>query len=115
MAALLEGQDAGTISKKYNVPASTIKSWKSRQGNNGGVAIVATEKKRVIGDLILEYLEKSLVALIAQVEVFAEKDYLRGQDASELAVLHGVGIDKVFRIAEALAPKDEADTTDEQA
>lgn len=105
MAALLAGQSISSVAKEYQIPKSTVANW-SADSNKTIQGTVPNPKKEIIGELVLDYLEKSLRALIAQAEVFAEKDYLRKQDASELAVLHGVGVDKVFRIAEALAPKE---------
>lgn len=113
MAALLAGQSISSVAKEYKIPKSTIANW-SADSNKTIQGTVPNPKKEIIGELVLVYLEKSLRALIAQAEVFAEKDYLRKQDASELAVLHGVGVDKVFRIAEALAPK-EGDSAREAA
>jgi transposase-like protein len=104
MAALLTGQSIGSIARDYNVPASTIRSWKSRESHS--VASVATEKKEEIGDLLIHYLRSSLAALRKQAEVFGDTEWLKKQPASELAVLHGVITDKAVRLLEALADSD---------
>jgi transposase-like protein len=108
MAALLAGQAVGEIARQYDVPTATIRSWKSRQGNGNSVAIVATEKKEQIGELLLAYLTDVLIALRAQAKVFANAEYITKQPASEAAVLHGVLADKGIRLLEALAGEDEA-------
>lgn len=105
MAALLTGQSINKVADAYKIPKSTIANW-SADANKNIQGTIPNPKKERIGELIIEYLEKSLGALVAQVEVFAEKDWIRKQEASDLAVLHGVGVDKVFKIADALAPEE---------
>ncbi len=61
-------------------------------------------KKKEIGELILGYLAVSLSTLKKQAAFFADEKWLRKQDASSVAVLHGVLADKVIRLLEALAP-----------
>lgn len=103
MAALLTGQSVSTVANEYKIPASTIRSWKSRQENGSSVATVATQKKEEIGDLLLAYLQTMLGTLRVQAEHFGDKVWLEKQGANELAVLHGVSTDKAIRLLEALA------------
>ena len=107
MAALLVGQSVSEVASEYNIPPATIRSWKSRQGNGNAVATVATQKKEEVGDLLLGYLQASLLALRLQAEHFGDKSWLTAQDASSLAVLHGVQVDKAIRLLEALTNADE--------
>lgn len=109
MAALLTGQSVAEIAAQYNINPSTIKSWKSRQLNGESVAIVATEKKEEIGDLLFDYLQTMLKSLKVQAEHFGDKDWLSRQSADALAVLHGVSVDKAIRLLEALTHNDNAD------
>lgn len=113
MAALLAGQGVEELSKQYSIPAATLRSWKSKQFNSGGVATVATQKKEKIGELLIEYLSASLTTLKAQVEFFKNEEWLEKQDASAVATLHGVTTDKAIRLLEALSraeePKEEDD------
>ncbi len=109
MAALLSGQSVSEIAEKYKINPATIRSWKSRQQNGESVATVATEKKARIGDLILEGLEAQLLATRAMADVFSDKDWIRKQAASEVAVLFGVISDKTFRMLEALPEEDETE------
>ena len=109
MAALLAGQAASEIARKYNISEGTVRSWKARQAGHP-VASVATRSREQIGDLIVNYLEELLVTLHAQQKVFQDEKWLRQQSASEIAVLHGVLADKGFRLLEALADREEDDT-----
>ena len=101
MAALLTGQSINSIAKEYSIPKSTVSRWK-----NGGVPSDGTQKKE-IGDLIMAYVRTSLVTLEAQAQMFQDKDWLRKQNAADVAVLHGVQTDKAIRILEAISSQDD--------
>lgn len=105
MAALLSGQSVTAVAKEYNIPKGTVSGWKSRSLDQG-VATSTTQKKE-IGDLLLEYIRASLIALKMQVDHFGDKSWLNNQDADQLAVLHGVQTDKAIRLLEALADGEE--------
>lgn len=108
LAALLAGQAPAQVAATFGIPIGTLRSWKSRQRNGGGVAIVATEKRERIGELLLEYLVEDLETLKAQQVVFRDVEWLKKQSASEVAVLHGVLIDKAVRLLEGLADGDDS-------
>lgn len=99
MAALLTGQSVSSVAKQYNIPKGTVSTWKQRAHE---VASAPTQKKDLIGDLLLDYLIASLRTLAKQQEVFSESGWLKKQPAAELAVLHGVIADKTVRLLEAL-------------
>lgn len=107
IAALLAGQTPSEVSRAFGVPIGTLKSWKFRQRNES-VATVATEKRERIGDLLLDYLTVTLETLTAQQRVFADEAWLKTQSAEELAVLHGVSVDKAVRLLEGLADESES-------
>jgi len=98
MAALLAGQSINEVATRYKIPAGTVKSWRR---NSREFRPVDTQKGAEIGDLLLEYLRENLITLRAQVEHFRDPKWLSKQDASELAVLHGVVTDKAIRLLEA--------------
>ncbi len=96
MAALLAGQTIDHVASEYHVPRSTVGRWKNEE-----IPLNEIQKKE-IGDLLREYLEANLIAIRAQTNVFADEDWLRKQEASQLAVLHGVMTDKAIRLLEAI-------------
>lgn len=98
MAALLAGQGVTELARQYNLDRSTVKNW---QRQLRAVNPVNQEKQAEIGDLLTHYLESLLVTLQVQTEHFREREWLAKQDASELAVLHGVCADKCVRLLEA--------------
>lgn len=107
MAALLTGQSIPSVAKEYNVPRGTVYGWRRRIGEvaQESAAPDATQKGE-IGGLLLGYLTAALKTLKVQVEFFSDKQWLGKQDASEVAVLHGVLADKTIRLLEALSAND---------
>lgn len=112
LAALLTGQAPAQVAATFGIPIGTLRSWKSRQRNGSGVAVVAMEKRERIGQLLLEYLVENLETLKAQQVVFRDVEWLKKQSASEVAVLHGVALDKAIRLLEGLADGDDPATAD---
>lgn len=99
MAALLAGQSVSEVAREYKIPEGTIKDWSSRTDRS---VPVATGKKAEIGELLVEYVRENLTTLREQAVVFRDPEWLRKQGASELAVLHGVLMDKSIRLLEAM-------------
>jgi len=99
IAALLTGQSINSVAKEYKVPKSTVGGWSQ---NLDRTDLVPDTKKEAIGDLILVYLSTALETLSIQAQAFADREWLKQQSASELAVLHGVLADKTIRLLEAL-------------
>lgn len=102
MAALLAGQSISQVADEYRMPRSTVGSW-SAELNRQHVYETDPNTKKEIGSLLLEYVRAVLTTLQAQTEVFRDAKWIRQQDASEVAVLHGVLADKAFRLLEALS------------
>ena len=103
MASLTAGQSISQVAAEYKIPRGTVSSWAR---NTYKAAPVSTEKRALIGELLVDYLQSTLKALKAQTEVFADKEWLRAQEASQLAVLHGVMTDKAVRLLEAMGGED---------
>jgi transposase-like protein len=110
MAALLAGQSISATADKFKIPKGTVSGWARRagQGINSELATVATQKRERIGHLIIDNLEAEMEATKAMTNVFKDEQWLRKQEASQLAVLYGVIKDKTHRVLEAL-PDDAGD------
>ena len=108
MAALLEGQSIRSVAEEYDIPRGTVGGW-ARKARKQGVSGVSDTKKEEIGDLLTEYLAQNLKALQKQAEQFGDEEWLREQDAAEVATLHGVMTDKAVRLLEALSANDQPD------
>lgn len=117
LAALLAGQSISEVARAFGVPLGTLKSWKQRHPDATDRAVFvdaldasdASTKRERIGALLMDYSIASLETLIAQQKVFGSEEWLRKQSASEVAILHGVGFDKVVRLLESLTETDERD------
>ncbi len=107
MAALLAGQSVNAVAREYKIRKGTVSSWPIR--DVPGVAKDATQKT-ALDDLLFAYVQQSLLTLTTQVEFFRDKDWIRKQSASELAILHGVVTDKAIRLLEAHGQAAEIDT-----
>lgn len=100
MTALLAGQHWADVSKEYNIPEGTVRAWKSKLAN-GDVVSLLDDQKQAVGELLVDYLAETLLTLKVQARHFRDLKWLNKQAAHELAVLHGVQMDKVIRILEA--------------
>ena|SRR3972149_6193831 len=93
------------VAAKYRLSPKTVSVWKIRELPAAMALVVTTEivvqKKQRIQSLMLEYLEASLNAQIAQAYVSADPTYINRQPAESLAILHGVLGDKFVRLVEA--------------
>lgn len=120
LASLLAGQSFAEVARALGVPLGTLKSWKQRNPDATDRAVFmdavdasdASIKRERIGVLLMNYSIASLEALIAQQKVFSSEEWLRKQSASEVAILHGVGFDKVIRLLESLTDQDAPDRAD---
>ena len=120
LAQLLAGQSLSEVSRAFGVPLGTLKSWKQRNPNATDRSVFvdavdasdASTKKARIGALLLDYSIASLESLIAQQTVFREYDWIYKQSASDAAILHGVGFDKLIRLLESLTDEGETDDRD---
>lgn len=109
MAALMDGQSVSSVAKEYKIPKGTVKYWRAQMNPT---PLVDPQKRDRIGELIIAGLEAKLVAIKAMADVFADKDWIRLQPASEVAVLFGVVSDKAFRVLEALPDNEETDKSE---
>lgn len=108
MAALLAGQTVREAAEEYEIPRGTVGNWSAKL-REAGVPVVPDAKKEEFGALILEKLRCLFVAQAAMTKVFSDREWLKQQDASELAVLYGVLDDKQHRMIQMLATQDASD------
>jgi transposase-like protein len=108
MSALMAGQSVSSVSDEYKIPRGTVAGW-SAKINGENCLPVSNTKREEIGDLILAYLRENLKTLQAQAVMFRDANWLKEQDASSSAVLHGVMTDKAIRLLEAMSAGDDSD------
>lgn len=112
MAALLAGQSVSSAASEYKVPKGTVSGWKRvAQKLDEGGRTWATQKSasESIDALLLSYVKENLVTLREQAIFFRDPEWLKRQEASQVAVLHGVIADKSIRLLEAFGGDSETD------
>lgn len=104
MASLLMGQSIHIVAEKYNIPKGTVARWASTERNamRGDSMMVNGDQRERVGHLIIDNVEAMLETTKEMMDVFKDKDWLKEQSASEVAVLFGVIADKTYRLLEAL-------------
>ena len=98
IALLYLGYAVEDVAKQTKLPESTVRTWRKYLPDD---LAQPRAKKEVIEELFRDYLEKGLKALLAQIEVSSDPDWIRTQNAADLATLHGVLFDKLARVFDA--------------
>lgn len=99
MASLMQGQGVNEVARQYSLSSSVVTRWKAELGDK--LEQVGAQKTRDFGDMLGNYLEQLLITVTAQQEHFRDVTWLKRQPAADLAVLHGVLVDKGVRLFEA--------------
>lgn len=112
MSALLQGQSIQAVAKTYKVSRKWVGKMKRRLDDEVYGEEINDDERKAVGELLIEYLRASIASLVMQTQVFGDQTWLEQQDASSLAVLHGVQTDKVVRLLEAMGAPDESEEAD---
>ncbi len=98
MAALLAGESAHKVARRFSLSRTTIRRWRDLAWS----AVQNGPQKREIGDQLLGYVGESLEAQRAQLHAMCDPDWINRQSARDLAILHGVVFDQTERLLVAL-------------
>jgi transposase-like protein len=113
MAALLTGQSISSVATEYKLPKGTVSGWRKQIATE--IRAEATQKASespTLDQLLFAYVTENMKTLREQSVFFRSVDWLKGQDASELAVLHGVLADKTIRLLEVFGGNPDAAVLD---
>ena len=109
LTALLTGQSVNQVAKEYKIPKGTISSWQKREQEklseirqDAAQQLSGGQAQSDFGRRLANYMEKSIDSLTSQVEVMGDKSYLRDKGMQEVAMAHGIQMDKLIRILEAM-------------
>ena len=100
IARVLTGISITQVAKELGTNRITVRQW--RDGTGLKSTALPPEKKEELGELVTEYLREALRTLRTQAGAFANRDWLEGQNAHDVAILHGVLADKTTRILSAI-------------
>ena len=97
---LLLGKDLRQIARTHKISHNTVLAWARKANINRHV--IAVESRETLGQLVDDYLRKSLKALSAQAEFAAGSEYLQSQSADNVASLHNAIDGQAIRVLGAL-------------
>ena len=97
MAILATGGTVADVVAELKIPKQTVSDWAKLVPETGQ----PRTKKEVVEELYAQYLEETLHAVLAQLKVCADPEWIKKQSAAELATLHGVLFDKSVRVFDA--------------
>lgn len=100
IAALAVGQTPADVARSCNLDLSVVSRWRKSIVPEQ-LQAVASRQKDDFDTLLASYLKANLNALAVQCEVASDPDYLKKQNAGDLATLHGTFADRAVRIFEA--------------
>lgn len=111
MAALLEGQSVGKVAGRYEIPDTTVRGWQKKAEEIAKQKLRENSLQKEVGasldELLLLYVAENLTTLRAQAVFMRNEEWLKLQNASEVAVLHGVVADKTIRLLEIFGQQEE--------
>ena len=95
VAAAMTGTPLRTLATKHKLPISTVRGWTRKAG--AGSVLTRSDPKRAeeVEDALLGYVIAALRAVTAIAESVADREYVQGQSARDLAVFSGVTVDKI--------------------
>jgi len=108
LASLAAGTSPAEVARQFELDLSIISRWGKQIPQV--LQAVATQKKRDFGDMLGSYLEELIKTAVEQQKHFRDKEWLQRQNAADIAVLHGVSIDKGIRLFEAANRAQEAES-----
>lgn len=95
IAAVAAGASIASVARQHGVSRRAVQIWRDQ----AHLAPSVSQQNQVqLGELIADYLRTGLAALASEARLFGDPDWLKGQSASDLAILHGVLADKLVRI-----------------
>ncbi len=103
LADFTTGMGVRAVARRYGISQSTASAW---HGEARGTvqAVVRTQKQHDLGGLVVDYLEEALITLTAHVRLARDQEWFMRQNAADLAIFHGVLVDKTTRILSAMQP-----------
>lgn len=100
LARILTGVTITQVAEEMGTNRITIRSWRDQAGLSKHEMPEA--KKEELGELVTEYLREALRTLRTQAGAFANREWLEGQNAHDVGILHGILADKTTRILAAI-------------
>lgn len=113
MAALMDGFSVREIEQKFGVSKSTAAAWSKEAEALTSVRTLPDTKKEQIQGLLIDLFVAKLKSQISLAEHAGDKDWLKKQDAHQVAMLLGVSDDKLIRMLEKYERREPESTSTE--
>lgn len=107
LADLATGMSIAAIARRHGVDRRTVVRWRQAVGLGEATTLMDPKERHTLAELIADYLGEVLHTLTAQARAARDPDWLAGQNARDLAILHGVLNDKAVRLLAALEPDEQ--------
>lgn len=107
-ALLLQGHTPSYVAEEVGVSVDTVKYWKKTLMPTITASMREEWAQEIERNLYRTILMAQL-AMMKQLEVMSDEEWIRKQTAHDLAILHGVTHDKGIRLLEATTRGQDAD------
>ena len=94
MAALLSGESAHKVARRFDLSRTTVRRWRDQ----AWATVQNGPQKSEIGDQLLGYVGESLETQRVHLRAVRDPEWLRRQSARDLAMLHGTVFDQMTRL-----------------
>lgn len=98
MAALLAGESAHKVARRFDLSRTTVRRWRAQAWS----AVQNGPQKSTIGDQLLGCVGESIETQQVQLRTMCDRDWLLKQSARDLAMLHGTVFDRMVCLFGAL-------------
>ena len=96
MAALLLGQTAQQVAVRFGLPVTDVRRWEAAYDISNPL-----KRRDSLSEMLLVFVEQELASLMSISISTSDEDWIKDQNAADLAVLIGAKQDRLMKILEA--------------
>lgn len=103
MAALLTGQSAHQVARRFDLSRTTVRRWRDVAWST----VQNGPQKSTIGVQVMGVVGETLTTQRVQMRAMQDREWLLKQSARDLALLHGTLFDQMVSVAGSLQRDDD--------
>lgn len=96
VAALMLGQPAIIIAQRFGLPTATVKRWEEAYDISNPL-----KRRDSLSEMLMVFVEQELASLMSISIATSDEDWIKSQDASDLAQFVGVKQDRIMAVLAA--------------
>lgn len=96
VAALMLGQPAAIIAQRFGLNVSTVRKWEEAYDISNPL-----KRRDNLSEMLMVFIEQELSSLMSISIATSDEEWIKGQDAAELATLIGVKQDRIMAVLAA--------------